>query len=293
MARRRVIARGTETKGSRGGGKRRYIGTQPKGDAEIPGKNMRSIYLAALLAAFIAPQAQASSAQILVLSPGFVYNAGLLDLAAAYTKETGVQVTVKLENMGKIVNDIDTVTPAPDVVVLPMEPFDFMGTLALNRGIQEGSFKPLGRVEIGLAVKAGAPHPDISTVEKLAAALRGAKAVVYSNPATGSMEAGIIDRLLKQPQFSGVHGVISRKGEGGQALARGQGDMALQLVCEIYPHPEISEVGPLPSKLNAHIDGAVAVSARSAHPADAEAFIRYITRPEATAAWKAKGLERF
>ncbi len=254
---------------------------------------MRSICFAVLLAAFITPPTKSSPGEILVLSPGFVYNAGLLDLAAAYTKETGIKVTVKLENMGKIVNDINAVTPAPDVVVLPMEPLDLMGTLALDRGVKEGTFKPLGRVEIGLAVKAGAPHPDVSTVEKLAAALRGAKAVMYSNPASGSMEGGIIDRLLKQPQFSGVHGVISSKGEGGQALARGEGDMALQLVCEIYPHPEISDVGPLPSELNAHIDGAVAVSARSADPAAAEAFIRYITRPEATATWKAKGLDRF
>lgn len=269
-----------------------YIGSQPKGKTEILGKSMRFICFAALFGAFIVPPTPASGAEILVLSPGFVYNAGLLDLAAAYSKETGTKVTVKLENMGKIVNDIKTATPAPDVVVLPMEPFDLMGTLALDKGIQEGTLTPLGRVEIGLAVKAGAPHPDISTVEKLVAVLRGAKGVMYSNPASGSMEGGIIDRLLKQPQFSGVHGVIS-KGEGGQALARGEGDMALQLVCEIYPHPEISLVGPLPPELNAHMDGAVAVSARSVDSVDAEAFIRYITRPEATATWKVKGLDRF
>jgi molybdate transport system substrate-binding protein len=254
---------------------------------------MRWFLPAALLAPIIAPPAQASATEIIVLTPGFVYNAGLMDLAAAYTKETGVKVTVKYENMGKIVNDINTITPAPDVVVLPMEPFDLMGALALHKGIQEGTFTPLGRVEIGLAVKAGAPHPDISTVENLAAALRGAKAVMYSDPTSGSMEAGIIDRILKLSPFAGVHGVISSTSEGGQALARGQGDMALQLVCEIYPHPEISDVGPLPSELNAHMDGAVAVSARSADPAAAAAFIRYITRPEATPTWKAKGLNRF
>jgi molybdate transport system substrate-binding protein len=114
-----------------------------------------------------------------------------VNLAAAYTQETGIRVTVKLENMGKIVNDIQTVTPAPDVIVLPMEPFDLMGALALDKGIEEGAFTPLGRVEIGLAIKAGTPRPDISTVGKLAAALRSAKAVIYSDPASGSMEGGI------------------------------------------------------------------------------------------------------
>lgn len=264
-------------------------------------RRMRLIGFAALLAglpaALMVAQAQTSETEIHVLSPGFVYNAGLVDLAAAYTKETGVKVTLKYEGMGQILNDIKTGTPAPDVVVLPMEPFDLMGTLALGKngdgGIKEGTFTPLGRMEIGLAVKAGAPHPDISTVEKLAAVLRSAKQLMYSDPSKGSMEAGIIDRLLKQPQFAGVHSVISTRGEGGQALARGEGDMALQLICEIYPHPEISLVGPLPPELNAHMDGAVAVSARSTHAAAAEAFIRYITRPEAAAVWKAKGLDRF
>ena len=258
---------------------------------------MRLIYFAALLAALVVPEAQAKTNEIFVVTPGFVYNAGLVDLAAAYTKETGIKVTIRYDIMDKIMNDIKTGTPVADVVVLPMEPFDYMGTLALDKGvdtgIRAGTFTPLGRVEIGLAVKAGAPHPDISTVEKLAAALKGAQAVMYSDPTKGSMEGGIIDRLLKQPQFAGVHGVISTGQEGGQALAHGKGDMALQLVCEVYPHAEISLAGALPPELNAHMDGAVAVSSRSADPAAAEAFIRYITRPEATATWKAKGLDRF
>jgi ABC-type molybdate transport system substrate-binding protein len=76
-------------------------------------------------------------------------------------------------------------------------------------------------------------------------------------------------------------------------LAGGQGDMALQLTCEIYPYPEISLVGPLPPELGAHIDNAVALTARAANSKDATAFIRFITRPEAAAVWKSKGLDRF
>jgi len=83
--------------------------------------------------------------------------------------------------------------------------------------------------------------------------------------------------------------------EGGQALASGKypGYMALQLICEILPHPQISLVAPLPAELGAHIDTATAVSARSADPKDALAFVRYITRPQANPVWHAKGLDRF
>jgi len=107
------------------------------------------------------------------------------------------------------------------------------------------------------------------------------------------MQAKIIDTILKRPEFTGVRGVISTSGEGGQALARGEGDMALQLICEIYPHKEIELVAPLPAELAAHIDAATAVSVRSTNPDKALAFVGYITRPEAAGVWKAKGLNRF
>ena len=260
---------------------------------------MRKIYLAAVLAGFLAPQAQA--AELLVVSPGFVYNAGIQDLAASFTKETGIKVTVKSVGMGAAITQAKTATPIPDLIVLPTEPYDLMGNFAKDdKGIIEGTWTPLGRVEIVLAVKAGVPHPDISTVDKLAAVLKSSQAgIVRSNPGkdstpgVGSMEALIIDNLLKRPEFAGAKSVISTGGEGGQALIKGQGDMALQLVCEVYPYPAISSVGPLPPELYAHMDGAIAVSKRTTNEKDARAFIAYITRPEAAAVWKAKGLDRF
>jgi len=255
---------------------------------------MRTTWFA-LLAGVVAAAAhaggQGSAAEIRVISPGVVYNAGLLDLAAAYTKETGTKVAVTSSGMGRIVSDITTVAPPPDVVMLP---FELMSTLSLDGGIRPGTFTPLGRSEMGLAVRAGARHPDISTVEKLAAALRGAKAVMRSNPAGGSMVARVIEQnVIKRPEFAGVNSPVSTRGEGGQALARGEGDMALQAICEILPYKEIELVGPLPRELAAWIDMSTAVSARSANPDAALAFVRYITRPDATAIWKAKGLERF
>ena len=256
---------------------------------------MRAVCCSALLAALVFPtatvHAQVNTADIRVISPGVVYNAGLLDLAAAYTKETGQKVTVTSSGMGRIVNDIKTLTPAPDVIMLP---FELMSTLSLDSGVKSGTFTPLGRAEMGLAVRAGAPHPDISTVEKLATVLRGAKAVMRSNPAGGSMVARVIEQqVIKRPEFAGVNSPVSTRGEGGQALARGEGDMALQAICEIYPYKEIELVGPLPRELAAWIDMSTAVSARSTNPDASLAFIRYITRPEATPVWTAKGLNRF
>jgi len=246
--------------------------------------------VSALVAVLFLPTPQGTGRELRVISPGVTYNAGLLDLADAFTRETGTKVTVTSAGMGRIVNDIKIATPAADVIMLP---FELMSTLSLDGGIQSGTFTPLGRAEMGLAVRAGAPHPDISTVEKLAAVLKGAKAVMRSNPAGGSMVARVIEQnVIKRPEFAGVNSPVSTRGEGGQALARGEGDMAIQAICEIYPYKEIELVAPLPRELGAWIDMSTAVSARSTSP-DALAFIRYITRPEATAIWKAKGLNRF
>jgi molybdate transport system substrate-binding protein len=275
---------------------------------------MRRINVFALVAAFLVPIALAAqapqgrgrgaqspeaqeaaaryaAADIRVIAPGVVYNAGLLDLAAAYTKETGKKVAVTSVGMGGIVNAAKTATPPADVMMLP---FELMSTLSLDGGVAPGTFTPLGRSEMGLAVPAGAPHPDISTVEKLAAALRSAKAVMRSNPTGGSMVAQVIqDKVIKRPEFAGVNSPISTQGEGGQALVRGEGDMALQAICEILPYKQIELVGPLPRDLAAWIDMSTAVSARAVHRADGLAFIKYLLRPESDAAWKAKGLERY
>src|SRR2546425_505470 len=113
-----------------------------------------------------------TAADIRVMAPGVVFNAGLLDLAQAYTKETGKKVAVTSVGMGGIVNAVKTANPPADVIMLP---FELMSTLSLDGGVAPVTFTPLGRSEIGLAVRAGAPHPDISTVERLAAVLRGAK----------------------------------------------------------------------------------------------------------------------
>jgi molybdate transport system substrate-binding protein len=235
--------------------------------------------------------ARYAAADIRVMAPGVISNAGLPDLAAAYTKETGKKVAVMVVGMGTIVKAVKTANPPADVIMLP---FELMSTLTLDGGVVPGSYVPLGRSEMGLAVPAGAPHPDISTVEKLAAVLHGAKAVMRSNPAGGSMVASVIeDKVIKRPEFAGVNSPVSTRGEGGQALIRGEGDMALQAICEILPYKQIELVAPLPRELAAWIDMSTAVSARAEHRGDAAAFEKYLLRSESTTVWKAKGLERF
>ena len=231
-----------------------------------------------------------ATANIRILTPGVVFMSGLPDIAAAFTKETGKSVGINTIGMGTIVDEMTKRTPPPDVIVLP---FQLMSSFALEGGVTAGTMTPLGRNRMGLAVRAGAPKPDISTPEKFIAALKTAKGVMRSNPASRTMVATIIDDMFKRPEFAGINAPPSSKGEGGQALAAGEGDMAIQTISQILPYKEIELVGPVPKEYGLWIDTMLAVSSRATHPDDARALIRYLLRPESNKVWKPRGMERF
>jgi len=253
---------------------------------------MKKMILSVLLAAGLAAPASAQSPVTLrVISPGFTYNAGLVAFAAGFEREAGIKVQVAPFGMTRMVPELQTGNPAADIVFLPI---NLMDDMEKAKAIQPGSRIAIGRVNIGLAVHKGDPVPDISTVDKLAAVLKAADPVMYSNPKSGSMEANIIDAMLKShPEFAGVKTRISTNGEGGEAVSRGEGQMALQLICEIVNHPDaLANAGPLPPELHAWIDGVAAISARAPHPKEAAQFLKYITQPGTYSLWLSRGLER-
>jgi molybdate transport system substrate-binding protein len=219
---------------------------------------MRLLASALALALLAGP---VGAAEIRIISPGLVYNAALDGLIADYNKSSGNTVISIHGTMDKIIGQAKSDTPPADVVGLPT---DLMNTLVLENGIVPGTYTLLGRGELALAVKKGAPHPDISTVAKLAAVLKGASAVMVNDPRGGTMQGTLIDGLLKRPDFAGVHVV-----------------------------PEIELVAPRPVELGGHMDAVLAVSVRSGNPKAAMEFIRFLSRPEARAAWTAKGMKPF
>lgn len=257
---------------------------------------MRGISLVVALAVSALTFAGAAdAAEIRVISPGVISNSGLTEVATAFEKKTGVKVTIQVAGMGTIMNDTRTKDPAADVVMLPM---DLMGTMVLSGAVHD--FTPLGRAEIGLFKKPDAPRPDITTVAKLVAVMKGASTVFYSDPVSGSMQAGMSDRLLKRPEFAGIHGVPV-KGDAEPALKRGDGDaqaMGLGLIHD--PHsPANTEtgnpylVGELPAELGMHMDMATGISARSADKTNAAAFIQFAISPDMRGVWRSKGIARY
>jgi molybdate transport system substrate-binding protein len=252
---------------------------------------MRKFLLGAVMALLATPAMAQSDVTLKIITPAVTANSGLHDLAMGFEKEMGIKVQIQTLNMAKMVDELKSGAPPADIVFLP---YALMDQAQTDKTVAAGSRINIGRVRIGLAVHKGDPTPDISSLDKLAAVLKAADSVMYSNPASGSMEARIIDGMLNaHPEFAGVKRKISMNGEGGQAVARGEGQMALQLICEIINHPdELTNVGPVPDSLGAYIDSAAAVSARAPHPREAAQFLKYATLPGTYSLWLGHGLER-
>lgn len=240
-----------------------------------------------LAIAFASP---APAQEIRVLGAAVSTVGGLREVAAAFTQKTGIKVTLITNGMEAIIGNAKTGTPPADLVMLPM---DLMATLALDDGIKPGSFTPLGRLDIGLFKKPDAPFVDISTVEKLAAVLKAATVVTYTDPASGSRQANISAGVLRRPEFAGV-----KSATGGRKPRPDSADGTLSLgVILGEPDPPLGQpsptdpslIGRLPAELGAFMDMAVAISARAADVKDAQAFMTFLTSEEAAPMWAAKG----
>jgi molybdate transport system substrate-binding protein len=243
-------------------------------------RSARHIFVAAALMTGCAP---AMAADITVFAPG-IASVGLRKLADAWTLQTGNKVTITGANVGRILTSVNGNVPA-DLVLLPP---DNLKEIAAK--LQPGSSVALGRALFGMAVKAGGPHPDLSTLPKFAAALKGAGVIGYPDPLVGSLSGAMVEQMLKRPEFAGVAG-RPLKENAANIVKNGDAPFSGGVISEEITDPGAELVGLFPAALDMHIDLSVAVLSYAAAPQEAAAFLRYIARPEAAAVWHGCGIE--
>jgi molybdate transport system substrate-binding protein len=150
----------------------------------------------------------------------------------------------------------------------------------------------LARTSIGVAVKSGAPKPDIKDEEAFKRTLLAAKSITYTKESqtgvylsrrleTLGVAAAIKDKLLLQPA-----GAMTTP-----AVARGEAELAIVLVSDIVSTPGVDLVGPLPASLQNYVMQTAAVGATSKQQAAGVALIKYLTTPAAGVVYKAKGFD--
>jgi molybdate transport system substrate-binding protein len=175
---------------------------------------------------------------------------------------------------------------AGDVAILTETAIDALiaaGTLA------PGSRVDLARSFIGIAVRAGAPQPDIATAESFRQALLDARSIAYSAAgASGLFFAGLIERLGVADAVRAKATVIPT-GLTGELAARGEVELAVQQVSELMVVPGIDIIGRLPDALHggAIFSGGVFAQAGPA----ATALLRFLASDRAGPVYQRHGVE--
>jgi molybdate transport system substrate-binding protein len=148
----------------------------------------------------------------------------------------------------------------------------------------------LAKSGIGVAVKAGAPRPDISSGEALKRAVLAAKGIAYSTGPSGIYLIKLFERMGIAEQIKSrvkqVQGVPA-----GSIVARGEAELAFQQVSELLPVPGIDLVGPLPPDVQEITIFAAGLHAKAPHPDAARALITHLTAPAAASVIRKKGME--
>jgi molybdate transport system substrate-binding protein len=158
-----------------------------------------------------------------------------------------------------------------------------------------GSIVNLGQSVTGIAVRAGAPKPDVSTVEAFHKALLAARRVAYVDPKGGGSSGIYLDGYFRKAGILDAineNAALQKQGHGvALAVASGEADIGMTFISELLAVPGLTVLGPLPPGIgNANMYTA-AIPAASRQQAKAAAFLKALTDPAARGRWTAAGLE--
>lgn len=150
----------------------------------------------------------------------------------------------------------------------------------------------IARSKIGMAVRAGAPKPDISSAEALKHTLLQAKSIGYSASVSGQyLTSELYQRLGIAEQVLAKSRLIGGGERVGAVVARGEVEIGFQQMSELIPVQGIDHITPLPPELQKVSSFAAGVAARCPDAALARSVIRFLASPEAAEAIRESGLE--
>ena len=231
------------------------------------------------------------AAEISVMSSGG-FTQALKELAPVFEKKTGHHVTVILgPSMGTSDEAIPTRVARGENADLVI-----MVGYALGDLVKKGVVKPESRIDlveskIAMAVKAGQPKPDISTLDAFKTALKSAKSVAYSDSASGVyIEKEMYAKLGIETELKPKSRMIIAE-RVGNIVARGEAEIGFQQVSELLPIKGIEIVGVIPEGAQKVTVFSAGVPAAAKEPALGRALLEFLDSAEGRAVSKATGLD--
>jgi len=212
-------------------------------------------------------------------------------LSQRFAEDSGAVPDILFEPMGALQARLAAGETA-DVLILAAPAID---SLLTSGALVSGSRAAIAHAPIGIAIREGAPAPDISTAEAFKSALTAARAIALSDPAVGG-SAGIYLRELfgriGLAEIIAAKTVAQKSGvAAADAVGRGEADLAMTFIPELLQGNSVRVLGPLPSPYGQATAYAAGVSARSSLPDAARAFIAVLTAPDARRVWAAAGFD--
>lgn len=248
------------------------------------GSLRRSVAVALLSIFLLIIAIPANAAEITVLSANGA-KLILTALGSEFERTTHHKLTIAYGEAGilrtRILNG-----EAFDVTFLPAGWDELRGKIA-------GEPIPIGHTDFGMAVRAGAPKPDITSSDALKRTLLAAKSIVYTDPKTGGISGVLFARLIER---LGINDEVNKKSKvvagvlNASFVVNGEADLAIQLANEILAVPGAQFV-PMPAEFRASVTFAGAISAKAKDPSAAKSLLQFLTEPAAAPIIRSKGYE--
>ncbi len=248
-----------------------------------PTRKLLTTALSGIIAMTLAPSLQAAELKVIA---GGSMTAVLNKLAPAFEKTTGHKLSIHFDSTPNIITQINSGTPF-DVVVVPVDVF--------NDAAAKARFAPepiidIARVGYGVAVRAGASKPDISTSDGLKKTLLDAKSIAFvPASAAGAYVTKVFERLGIAEEMKAKTKVQLGPPQIAPAVAKGEAELGVFLT-NVLIAPGVELAGPFSAELQQELVFTSAIAADSKEADAASAFIDYLKSPAATATIKAGGM---
>jgi molybdate transport system substrate-binding protein len=244
------------------------------------------VLVAAGVLSMVVGAGAAQATEIVVLGTTAAKEA-LIEIVPLFERASGHKVNITFASGPRMVERIRTGATG-DLFIGPDE---YNEPLLKEGKLVAGSGVDFAHSLTGVAVRAGAPRPDISTPEKFRSALLAAKTVSFSGGASGIHVVNVLERLGINDAIKAKH--VAPQGDEPVAavVARGAAEIGIHQISQLLPVPGIDIVGPFPGDLQKIIAYAATVLPGSTQREAGSAFVTFLRSPPAAAIIKKKGMD--
>jgi molybdate transport system substrate-binding protein len=224
--------------------------------------------------------------EVTLIAPNII-DAPIKELIPAFEAKTGRKVKA---TFGAVVKTKDQIVRG-EAFDVPLVEVPYDAEVLASGNVVAGSQTPLANVSIGVAVRKGAPKPDISTSDAVKRMLLAAKSIAYPDPANGAAAGVSVNEALKKLGIAEQLEPKIKFAQGGARamalVASGEAEIGLTFLPGMAD-PGIDIVGPLPREVSAPTVVIGFVSSHAKDPAAAKELLTYLSSPEAAVTYKAQ-----